>query len=73
MKMGDLLKFKSTAERLELIRPCKCASCGIALQESITGCRGTYKGYVCSDCYYDMMGEAVEAQPIGVPRMHRGA
>lgn len=73
MKVGDLREFKTAAERLKLVKTCRCPSCNIVLQESITGCRSTHKGYVCSDCYYDMMGEALDSYPIGVSRMHRGA
>lgn len=73
MTLGDLRKTKSPAERLKLVKTAKCASCGVELQESITGCRKTDKGHVCSDCYYDMFGDLLEKHPIGVPRMHRGA
>jgi len=50
----------------------KCKSCGVPLQETITGARKTAKGYVCSDCYFKEFSEEVERHPICVPRMHRG-
>ena len=50
----------------------KCRSCHRPLQETITGCRKTRRGYLCSDCYFKELGEGVERHPIGIPRMHRG-
>ena len=72
MTFGDLLKMTAD-ERRKLVKLAKCAGCGIELQESITGCRETSEGHVCSDCYYEKLGELVEKHPIGIPRMHRGA
>ena len=43
--------------------PC-CCGCGILLQETITGRRKAPKGEACSDCYYESLGELVEAHPI---------
>ncbi len=73
MKLSELLKYKTPEDRLKLTKTSNCAECEIVLQEAITGCRETHKGYMCSDCYYDMMGEMAEEYPIGIPRMHRGA
>lgn len=42
----------------------KCCECGVALQETITGKRHTPEGEACSDCYYDLLGEEIERQPI---------
>ena len=42
----------------------KCAHCGVALQETITGKRPTPDGDACSDCYYEELGELIEQHPI---------
>ena len=40
----------------------RCANdCGKRLQESITGLHWTKWGYMCSDCYYDKVGDAFAA------------
>ena len=49
-----------------------CARCGEELQESITGCRKTGDGFVCSDCYYEMFGEIVASAPITTARIRKG-
>jgi len=49
-----------------------CASCGVLLQESITGKRKTSAGDVCSDCYYEKMGELIDQHPIVCGRVRRG-
>lgn len=51
----------------------KCVGCGQPLQESKTGRRPMSDGDRCSDCYFDILGEAVELRPIFVPRTRRGA
>jgi len=48
-----------------------CALCRIPLQESLTGCRYTDKGYVCSDCYFQELSDELEQFPIFMPRVHR--
>ena len=50
-----------------------CGNCKITLQESQTGCRHVAGNiYLCSDCYFDSLGDALEAQPILPPRVrHR--
>ncbi|MCW2244920.1 hypothetical protein M2352_000511 [Azospirillum fermentarium] len=50
-----------------------CGTCGVPLQESITGCRKCGDKYVCSDCYFEAFGEVLEAHPIGAFRVLRGA
>lgn len=50
----------------------RCVSCNIALQETITGCRHTKDGYKCSDCYFDALGDELDAHPIYMPRSVRG-
>ncbi len=50
----------------------KCPSCGVVLQETITGKRPTPKGPSCSDCYYEQLGESVEEHPITTARVRRG-
>lgn len=49
-----------------------CCKCGVALQETITGKRRTPKGDACSDCFYDLLGEAVEQHPIASAGKRRG-
>lgn len=50
-----------------------CDSCNVTLQESQTGCRHIADDkYLCSDCYFDSLGDALESQPILPPRVrHR--
>ncbi|WP_166145859.1 hypothetical protein [Methylosinus sp. RM1] len=50
-----------------------CVSCGIPLQESITGNRHCAEGFVCSDCYFDDFGEELDRHPIATLRVVRGA
>jgi hypothetical protein len=50
----------------------QCVSCGILLQESITGRRKTCDGDVCSDCYYEKVGEVIDQHPITSGRVRRG-
>lgn len=51
-----------------------CACCGIPLQESLTGNRTYADGsHVCSDCYFDDLGDEIETTPIGALRVVRGA
>ena len=60
---------KLTDEELrKLSSLAQCAACGVPLQESVTGNRKTSKGFVCSDCYYRELGEAIYEHPIGIPR-----
>ncbi len=49
-----------------------CAKCQESLQETLTGNRPTDEGCVCSDCYYEALGELVEQHPIVGARAHRG-
>ena len=49
-----------------------CNQCKTAIHESITGCRKLGDGtYVCSDCYFEDLGDALEAFPILPPRAAR--
>jgi hypothetical protein len=50
----------------------RCHYCGVLLQETITGkrCEGDHE--VCSDCYYEKLGQAIEEHPIVGARVHRG-
>lgn len=50
-----------------------CASCGVPLQESLTGCRKCGDEYVCSDCYFEQIGKELEEFPISSLRVSRGA
>lgn len=47
-----------------------CKGCGIPLQESVTGNRPDQK---CSDCYFEEFGEEIDAHPIALLRVTRGA
>lgn len=50
-----------------------CATCGVPLQESITGMRLRSDDQSdCSDCYFDAFSEAIDERPIGVARRPRG-
>ena len=49
-----------------------CYYCGVLLQETITGKRRDGNHEVCSDCYYEKLGEAVEDHPIVSGRVRRG-
>lgn len=73
MKLGELLKMKTTEERAALCPGTPCADCGVRLQGAITGRQQTAYGELCDDCYYERIGDLVEEFPIGIPRMHRGA
>ncbi len=68
--LKDLLAHPEKVDTLKL-SPQKCAYCDIDLQETITGKRRTPKGYACSDCYYEQLGEGVEKHPIASPRVRR--
>ncbi len=49
-----------------------CFRCKLPLQESVTGCRQLKDGnFVCSDCYFEDLGDALEAYPIMPPRIRR--
>lgn len=65
-------EFLSYVETGSLEQAAHCVDCGRVLQESITGCRHTARGYVDSDCYFDAIGKIVEAQPIQTFRIRRG-
>lgn len=49
-----------------------CVSCGVKLQETITGRHQTDDGVYCSDHYYQKLGEAIEAHPIAAGGARRG-
>lgn len=49
-----------------------CCKCGVPLRETVTGNRPTDHGCMCSDCYYDALGEIIEQHPIVSARAHRG-
>ena len=48
-----------------------CPDCGRLLQESVTGCRPSEHGFLCSDCYYESLGKLIEEHPITSPRGRR--
>lgn len=45
-----------------------CCSCSITLHESLTGCRDTKEGPMCSDCYFKLLSEHIDENPINTPR-----
>jgi hypothetical protein len=49
-----------------------CVNCDVMLQETMTGKRRTPDGDACSDCYYEKIGEGVEAHPVTTPGLRRG-
>lgn len=51
----------------------RCATCSVALQETVTGCRPSENGPVCSDCYFDALGAELDKHPIFMPRSVHGA
>lgn len=52
-------------QALELLE--KCDSCGVSLQEAITGYRRVDSRPHCSDCYFCVLSDAVDQHPIGRP------
>ena len=58
-------------EEQELDTPI-CIKCKQELRESVTGCRYTADGYVCSDCYFDLLSDILEKYPIRTARIRRG-
>ena len=71
ISLADLIK---DPKRLDVLRleTRKCPYCGVVLQETITGKRPTPRGFACSDCYYEQIGEIVEQHPIVTARVRRG-
>jgi len=50
----------------------RCHYCGVLLQGAITGKQIEGGHQVCSDCYYEKLGQAIEEHPIVGARVHRG-
>lgn len=71
----NLREFCDTLQqrRNELPGVQRCAECNTPLQETVTGNRFTHKGHVCSDCYFNMLGEELDRNPLFMPRAVRGA
>ena len=69
--LRDLVDDPKLLEQLRKTQP-HCPYCGVALQETITGKRRTPKGDACSDCYYGLLGEAIEEHPIASGGSRRG-
>lgn len=73
--LNDLVKNPRLLDELRAKRSNQgptCCGCGIMLQETITGRRKTPDGEACSDCYYESLGELVEAHPIVSAGIRRG-
>ena len=70
MKASDFLKVVTDNLALlsEKVAPPgvdSCSSCGIPLQETVTGNRPYGPDqHVCSDCYFDELGREIEQHPI---------
>lgn len=62
------LTYEELTKRLDEQKGEKCTSCGIILQECVTGNRNGQ----CSDCYYEDIGKAIDEQPIAAPMVLRG-
>lgn len=52
-------------QALELLE--KCESCGVSLQEAITGYRRVSGRPHCSDCYFCKLSDEIDKHPIGRP------
>ena len=50
----------------------KCATCGVLLQEALTGYRRFGDEVKCSDDNFETLGEIVERAPLGIPRVYSG-
>lgn len=61
-------------ERISELRPPveKCSTCKVELQETITGKHHTEDGIFCSDHYYQILGDVIEAHPIVSGGSRRG-
>lgn len=44
-----------------------CCECGVTIQKWRTGEHRTEQGMMCNECFYDKLGEIIEAHPIGSP------
>ncbi len=64
LKNPDVLRHPATEH--------KCCTCGVPLQETITGKRKTSGGFACSDCYYELLGREVEERPLSSGGVRRG-
>lgn len=64
---GHDLFHKSMMEKTE-----KCATCGVLLQEALTGYRRVGDEVQCSDDYFETLGKIVEEAPLGIPRVYSG-
>ncbi len=73
LRASEVFGKKKSADYLDEFKGKQlvCA-CTEIIQESITGCRRLGDGtFACSDCYYENLGEALEAYPIGPRRLAR--
>jgi hypothetical protein len=71
MYLRNLVENPKLLEALRQTQP-HCPYCGVMLQVTITGKRPTLKGDACSDCYYGLLGEAIEDHPIAFGGSRRG-
>ena len=58
---------KMSKEQVKAIfKPSLCPICGEPLQ--MYEKHQTSRGVICSDCYFDLLGDEVEQHPVGLPR-----
>ncbi len=44
-----------------------CRECSTPLRESTTGCRSTKSGPICSDCYFKLLSDHIDENPLNMP------
>lgn len=49
----------------------RCIKCDQPISDETTGIQKVAKGFMCDDCYFEMLGEEIEKHPIGSPRIRR--
>lgn len=71
LTIGDII---ANPARLEELRPPieTCSVCAKRLQETVTGRHETDAGVVCSDHYYERLGDIIELHPIVSGGVRRG-
>lgn len=69
-----LQELIANPKRISELRPPveTCAVCGKKLQETITGKHSTRDGVMCSDHYYEKLGQGIEDHPIAAGGARRG-
>ena len=60
----DVFMSMTRDERMALVHSEKCADCGVALQESITGRNQSPTGPVCNVCSFEQFSKEIEEHPL---------